>query len=118
MTLDDDDSWAIIYDALKRAEWTDDEINNITHEQLEKVVIAINDSLQRAHDRTSSIVQAGADRCAEVWRLYEKAVLEATDENGAVDAQWTATMLTCAKLAEKTIIEEVERQLSENKEGE
>jgi len=82
MILNDEDSWEMILECLNNAGWSEEEIEDITREQLELVVDAINETLVRTHKKSSMII---IQHLAEMYRartqLAEaiRAVLDAYD---------------------------------------
>jgi hypothetical protein len=82
MVLNDDDSWEFIKKCLRNAEWSDEEIENISDESLEQVVNILNEKLINIHEKSEPIIQQAikANKALELW--YDMQVAKLAEQYG------------------------------------
>jgi hypothetical protein len=78
-TLNDADSWNVIHDCLVNADWTEEEIENISDESLAEVVRVINARLiEKAQEREKDNQEKYA-KCMQILYGVNSAIMTAAE---------------------------------------
>jgi hypothetical protein len=82
MQLSDEESWNLISTCLENANWSADDIQNISEKSLQQVVTAINKKLSSLHKKSNPLIKSVVKANAALYVWYNMKILELSKEYG------------------------------------
>jgi hypothetical protein len=101
MKLNDEDSWKLISKCLKNADWSDESIENISNENLEKIVKEINKNLKKYHKKSSPLTLKAIQSSSALQIWYNLEIMKLAKQFGENDIPFILVLQLLQVLKDK-----------------